>query len=128
MHIAGLACIQELQCLGHNVGKSSHQQHSQGPHNTLSAPIPHQPTKLIHSVDISVAGNELFHHALHCQAGRQDQCRRAICHAGIQVCGAVPDKNLGKMGCSRESHGRNKGTRSTSKPSEAPNPHMLWNQ
>jgi hypothetical protein len=41
-----------------------------------------------------MAGDELFHHALHCQAGCQDQCSRAICHSGIQVSGAVPDENL----------------------------------
>lgn len=65
------------------VGEGSHKQDSQGPCDILSAPTTHQPTKFVHSIDIGVAGNELFHHALHRQAGRQDQCSRPICHAGI---------------------------------------------
>lgn len=82
-----------------------------------------QLTKLIHGIDISMAGNELFHHALHRQAGCQDQCRGAICHAGIQVCGAVPDENLEEKACRREGHGINRGTRSIPKSPEFPNPH-----
>ena len=103
---------------------------SQGPDDTLSAPTRHyppQPTEFIHSIDISMAGDELFHHALHCQAGRQDQCCGAVCHAGIQVCGAVPDENLRETGRNSRSHGKNKGTRSTSKPPEDPNQYTPWN-
>lgn len=54
------------------------------------------PTKVIDSVDVSMAVDELLHHALHCQASCQDQRGGAIVHAGIQVCGTIPDQNLQK--------------------------------
>lgn len=54
-----------------------------------------QLTQIIHGVDIGMCVDEVFQHALHGQAGGQDQRGRAIVHAGVQVCGSVPDQNLG---------------------------------
>lgn len=51
-------------------------------------------TEIIDGIHISMAVDELIHHALHCQPGSQDQGCSAIMHAGIQVCGAVSYENL----------------------------------
>lgn len=98
-HVGALVCIAE-HMLSVNLGVR------EPPPITSSAP-----TKLIHGIDVGVAGNELFHHALHRQAGCQDQCSRAIRHAGIQVSGAVPDENLKKSQCRTSC--RSRGTHST---------------
>lgn len=83
-------CAQVHTCCQHTCEFTLRgQQHPQ------ALPIPSSAlTELIHCIDIGVAGDELFHHSLHRQAGCQDQCSRAICHSGIQVSGAVPDENL----------------------------------
>lgn len=107
------------------VGEGSHKQDSQGPCDILSAPTTHQLTKFIHSIDISVAGNELFHHALHRQAGRQDQCGRPIRHAGIQVCGAVPDENLGEGGAAGGVMADTGGPGAPLSPLRTQSPHLL---
>lgn len=59
-------------------------------------------TQVVHSIDVSVRIDEVLQHALHGQAGGQDQGRRAVMHAGVQVCGPVPDQDLGDRGAGRE--------------------------
>ena len=51
-------------------------------------------TQFVDGVDVGVAGDELLHHALHRHAGGQDERRGAVVHAGVQVCGTVPDEDL----------------------------------
>ncbi len=46
-------------------------------------------TDFITRLTISMAGDQLFHHAFYCQDGLQDQSSGAIIHACIQVCGTV---------------------------------------
>lgn len=59
-------------------------------------------TDFVDSVDVCVAGDELLHHALHCQAGGQDEGRGAVVHAGIQVSGTVTDQDLEGEASQRE--------------------------
>ena len=65
-------------------------------------------TQVVHSIDIGVGVDEVLQHALHGQAGSQDQRGRAVVHAGIQVGGSVPDQDLdrreglGLSKCERE--------------------------
>lgn len=54
----------------------------------------HTLTQFIDCVDVSMTSDELLHHALYCQPCCQDQCRRAIIHTGVQICGAISDQNL----------------------------------
>lgn len=56
-------------------------------------------TEVVNGVDVSVAGDELLHHALHGQPGGQDQRGGAVLHAGVQICGPVPDQNLQNNKC-----------------------------
>ena len=51
-------------------------------------------TGVIDGVGVGVAVDELVHHALHRQPGGQDQRGGSVVHAGVQVCGAVPDQDL----------------------------------
>lgn len=51
-------------------------------------------TVVVDGVDVCVAVHKLLHHALHGQAGCQDQGCGAIIHARVQVCGTVPDQDL----------------------------------
>lgn len=51
-------------------------------------------TKLINSINISVAGDELLHHALHCQPSGQDKSCGAVVHPCIQIRRPCPDQNL----------------------------------
>lgn len=53
-------------------------------------------TMVIHSVDVSVAVDQLLYHSLHSKSCSQDQRSRAVVHASVQFCRAVSDQNLRK--------------------------------
>lgn len=49
---------------------------------------------VVNSVDVSMAVDQLLHHAIHSEPGCQDQGSGSIIHACIQLCRAVTDQNL----------------------------------
>lgn len=49
---------------------------------------------VIYGIDVSVAVDQLFHHALHSEPGCQDQWSSTIVHAGIQFCGTITNQDL----------------------------------
>lgn len=52
------------------------------------------PTRVVGCVGVGVAVDKLIHHAVHGQAGGQDERCCSIVHAGVKVCGTVSDEDL----------------------------------